>query len=98
MSNAKIKEGEQYTVMVIRQGDSFCLGVMPRGEWVNVGTEVELESGFRGPVVLYDNYLGAETIELIERVAGIKAAPVKVKYLASKIEWNDDEEEDKNNG
>ena len=98
MSNARVKEGNKYTVVVIKQGSGFCLGLLPRGEYTTVGGEVELETGLRGPVVMEDRYLDPEDVALIEQVAGVEAVPIKVQYSPHKVEWEDEAEEDKNNG
>ena len=96
MSNARVKEGNKYTVVVIKQGSGFCLGLLPRGEYTTVGGEVELETGLRGPVVMEDRYLDPEDVALIEQVAGIEAVPIKVQYSPHKVEWADEEEKEEN--
>ena len=98
MSNARVKEGNKYTVVVIKQGSGFCLGLLPRGEYTTVGGEVELETGLRGLVVLYDNYLDPEEVALIEKVAGIEAVPIKIQYSPHKVKWEEEAKEDEDNG
>lgn len=98
MSNARVKDGNKYTVAAIKQGNGFCLGLLPRGEYVTVGGEVELETGLRGLVVLYDNYLDPEEVALIEKVAGIEAVPIKIQYSPHKVKWEEEAKEDEDNG
>lgn len=86
----KAKEGNKYSVLVIKQGNGFCLGLLPRGEYATVGSEVELETGLRGPVVMRDEYLDAEEVELIEKVAGIEAVPVRIRFTPSIIKWDEE--------